>query len=68
MVDKSKCTFIFGIRETIGDKMTYTPHLKRKLYKTSLTKEEIVHPIELPAPDGAGKIKIMHDHFLALHW
>ena len=35
--------------------MTYTPHLKRKLYKTSLTKEEIVHPIELPAPEGAGK-------------
>jgi len=35
--------------------MTYTPHLKRKLYKTSLSKAEIVHPIQLPAPEGAGK-------------
>lgn len=45
--------------------MTYTPHLKRKLYKTSLTKEEIVHPIELPAPDGAGKDQ---DYARPLQW
>ena len=45
--------------------MTYTPHLKRKLYKTSLTKEEIVHPIELPAPEGAGKDQ---DYARPLQW
>ncbi len=45
--------------------MTYTPHLKRKLYKTSLKKEEIVHPIELPAPDGAGKDQ---DYARPLQW
>lgn len=45
--------------------MTYTPHLKRKLYKTSLTKEEIVHPIQLPAPDGAGKDQ---DYARPLQW
>ena len=45
--------------------MTYTPHLKRKLYKTSLTKEEIVHPIELPAPEGADKDQ---DYARPLQW
>lgn len=45
--------------------MTYTPHLKRKLYKTSLTKDEIVHPIELPAPSGAGKDQ---DYSRPLQW
>jgi len=49
----------------IGDTMTFTPHLTRKLYKTTLSKEEIVHPILLPAPDGAGKDQ---DYVRALEW
>ena len=35
--------------------MTYTPHLTRKLYKTTLSMDDIKHPNELPSPEGAGK-------------
>ena len=45
--------------------MTYTPHLTRKLYKTDLTKDKIVHPPALPAPAGAGKDQ---DYARAVEW
>ena len=35
--------------------MTFTPHLKRKLYKTVLKRNQIKHPNTLPSADGAGK-------------
>ena len=35
--------------------MTYKPHLRRKLYKTTLKKENIVHPTLLPSQPGPGK-------------
>jgi len=35
--------------------MTYTPHLTRKLYECSLTKDNIVHPEKLPSQGGPGE-------------
>ena len=58
-------TIIFGIEEIHKRYNDIHTTLKRKLYKTSLTKEEIVHPIELPAPDGAGKDQ---DYARPLQW
>ena len=35
--------------------MTYTPHLARKLYECSLTKDKVVHPEKLPSQGGPGE-------------
>ena len=48
--------------------MTFTPHLTRKLYKTTLKRNAIKHPPNLPACDGAGKdqdyVKPIQWHFI----